>query len=252
MRWRGCILMLALGLGLAAGGARAAGESPGAGADRMAEGRELRQKGDLEAALARFEEAVFESLSVDDWAGAALALTEMAKIYERAGRREEAAQTYRSALVLAGRAGRWKAAAGAPLQCGSTNDVKPKAADLPGGSWSGYGSGSDETEALRSVLDAAFGAVYQPTCSSTCPDGSTPPDGQCTKDVRSSKPASTKPADYGSPAWRVRRRNGRVVIGPVKITKFPADVKAVQSCSACTKCAAPEPAGTATRNGGLS
>jgi hypothetical protein len=241
--------MVAVVLGLSAGSARAGGDGSALASELRAEGRNLRQQGELEAALLRFEEAVFESLAEDDRAGAALALVEMAKTYERAGRSAEAAQTYRSALALQGR---WKAAAATPLECGSTNDVTPKPADLPGGSWSGYGSGSDEAEALRSVLDAAFGAVYQPACSPTCPDGSTPPDGQCTKDVRSSKPASTKPADYGSPAWRVRRRGGRVVIGPVKITKFPADIKAVQSCSPCTKCAAQGAAETESRNGGRS
>lgn len=249
MRWKRGILMLALGLGLSAGSVRAGGDVPALAAELRDEGRSLRQQGDLEAALVRFEEAVFESLAEDDVAGAALALSEMAKTYEQAGRSEEAAQTYRSALALRGR---FKVAAAEPLECGSTNEVTPKPADLPGGSWSGYGSGTDEAEALRSVLDAAFGTVYQPTCSPTCSDGSTPPDGQCTKDVRSTKPASTKPADYGSPAWRVRQRNGRVVIGPVKITKFPADIKAVQSCSPCTKCAAQEAAETESRNGGLS
>lgn len=283
-RWRAVNVALGLVVGclfwVAAVAAAAGAGEPSYAARLRGEGRQLRAEGHLEESLARFEEAIFESLAVDDLRGASLTLSEIGRTYERAGLLPEALQYFQSALsvdiqrrdrpsvardlkdlgrvfgllghferslsyygkaqaVVEGAVPVEVVVALAELACGATNEVTPKPADFTGGTWTGFGSGANEKEALQSVLNAAFGTAYQPTCKTKCPDGSAPPAGKCKGDVTSTLPSSTTPADYGSPAWNPREvtlRNGtkRTLIGPVKITKFPADIKAVQKCTACS------------------
>ncbi|HVR95486.1 MAG TPA: hypothetical protein VMW27_02655 [Thermoanaerobaculia bacterium] len=205
--WSLLLLMLAAFCGVA--GAQAGGP-PGAAQDSpearrvraaralLAEGDALYARGEIDAAIERYEQA------------------------------QE---------VLAGD----PVPAAEPLGCGSNGaEITPKASDFPGGAWEGYGIGTDETDALKNLLTAGFTAVksYRKECKKECPDGSTPPKGQCVAVVTSSKPGSVKPADYGSRPWKVTtQKDGKVRIGPVSVSKLPADIKATPSCTACTKCA---------------
>lgn len=137
-------------------------------------------------------------------------------------------------LVLGLAVGLGSPAVAEPLDCGKTKEIAPRAADIPGGTWTMYGSGATEKEALASVLSALFANVYgKPKCKTACPDGTAPREGECVADIKASDPPSTTPGDYGSPQWRVRKRGNRVIIGPVKVTKFPDGLKAIQSCSSC-------------------
>ncbi len=230
------------------------------------------------SAIGNFEEALVDRLGAGDPAGLAESLSDLGRVYETMGEREEAISYFRSALAIDVRredrlaiardlvdigrlyqslgdaeqaarhfeqahkvlsgvlAPEGLATVADPLGCGSTNEITPRPADIPGGTWTMYGSGATEKEALAQVLASLFANIYgKPKCKSTCPDGSTPPDGQCVADIKSSDPPSVTPGDYGSPAWKTWNKGGRVIIGPVKVTKFPQGLKAVQSCSACTK-----------------
>ncbi len=159
------------------------------------------------------------------------------------GEVEEALALYGQAQkILAGEVPVAVVAVQYSLECGASGgEFTPKVSDFPGGAWQGYGLGADEADALRNLLSAGFTAVasYRKSCKPWCPDGSTPPEGQCISVVTSSKPSSVKPEDYGSRPWKVTQQaDGRTRIGPVTVTKLPADIKAAASCTACTKCAA--------------
>ncbi len=200
-------------------------------------GKVLESQGRLQEAASYFRSSLVVWMELEDRSGMARALRNIGRIYELRGDLIKAEDHFEKArLVLAGTLTTVGLVATAdPLACGASKEITPDPKKLPGGSWSAWGIGNSESAALKNALQQAFTGMYGlPTCKDTCPDGTPPTTGQCVADINSSDPPSTKPADYGSPPWKVyKKKNGRVVIGPVTITKFPAGLTAIQSCSAC-------------------
>ncbi|HVR95488.1 MAG TPA: tetratricopeptide repeat protein [Thermoanaerobaculia bacterium] len=203
-------------------------------------GKTHEKAGRSDEALQYYQSALSIDIELRSRADVARDLTDLGRVFLAQGQVERAMKFYGKAQAVVESAIPVEVVVAAtPLACGSSNNVTPNPADFTGGTWTGFGSGADEKGALQSVLNQAFGTVYQPTCKTKCPDGSTPARGKCTANVVSTVPTSTTPGDYGSPAWNpqvITLKDGtkRTLIGPVKITKFPADIKAVQSCSACS------------------
>ena len=103
-----------------------------------------------------------------------------------------------------------------------------------GGPYTMVTHGSSEAAAFGAVVDALLALLYAPDCPNTCPCGRAPASTECLPGVQAKTPLPSNDYDDWGSATATELEPGKWRV-KATISKFPAGLQALQTCSKCKK-----------------